>query len=190
MQPKSIVELGTHFGFSYFTFCQTVKRFNINCKCISVDTWNGWGGEFQNEEYNEEYWNKVFNSVTDLNKEYVNFSTLLRMQFDDALCLVPDTSVDLLHIDGSHTYKSVSHDWETWKPKLSNNGVVLFHDTNVRGSFGVWKVFEEISKEEKYTFEFLHSYGLGVMAKDPSLLSELFNVSEQRTNEIRAFFEK
>ena len=65
-------------------------------------------------------------------QRYSGFAQLVRSTFDDALPYFEDGSVDLLHIDGRHFYEDVKHDFDFWLPKLSDRGIVLLHDTDVR----------------------------------------------------------
>ncbi|MFG6087452.1 class I SAM-dependent methyltransferase [Stenotrophomonas indicatrix] len=157
-RPRSLVELGSHRGISYFAFCQAVKEMGLDTRCHAVDTWEG-------DSQAGYYENDIHRSVVERNeRSYTSFSTLLRMTFDDALDEIPDGSVDLLHIDGLHTFEAVSHDFTTWLPKMSSRGVVLFHDTNVHTEgFGVQRFFAPL-RERYPSFEFLHGNGLGVIA--------------------------
>ena len=156
--PKIFVELGTHSGNSYFTFCQSVAESGGSTKCYAVDTWQG-------DEHAGQYKDDVFNKVNTHNQEhYAEFSQLLRMTFDNATTLFADGSVELLHIDGLHTYEAVLHDFESWLPKLAPGAVVMFHDTNVRErNFGVWKLWTELQARYPNNMEFVHSHGLGVL---------------------------
>ena len=154
--PRIFVELGTHTGASYFAFCQSILENKTSTKAFAVDTWVG-------DEHSGFYEESVFDSVYQANHKFKHFSTLLRTTFDNAVSSFEDNSVDLLHIDGYHTYEAVKHDFESWLPKLTDNAVVLFHDTNVhRDDFGVHKFWAEISIEYP-SFEFFHYHGLGVI---------------------------
>jgi hypothetical protein len=158
LRPSLFVELGTHSGNSYFSFCQAARENDIPVRCYAVDTWQG-------DEHAGPYSNEVFEQVSAHNQNYYGgFSRLLRMTFDDAANYFADGSVDLLHIDGLHTYEAVRHDFETWLPKLAPGAIVLFHDTNVRErGFGVWQLWEELQQRYGEHIEFIHSHGLGVL---------------------------
>lgn len=157
LRPKLFVELGTHFGVSYFAFCQAMEKLYLRAQAFAVDLWTG-------DEHSGLYGSDVFEAVrTHNDRAYSHFSTLSKSSFDDARSYFLDGSIDLLHIDGLHTYEAVRHDFESWLPKMSSRGVVVFHDTNVRErNFGVFRLFAEL--EENYpTFEFSHGHGLGIV---------------------------
>jgi hypothetical protein len=157
LRPSRLVELGVHWGTSFFAFLQAVHDHQIPCECIGVDTWRGDG-------HTGPYGEDVFKNVVDtIAASFARENTrLLRMTFDEALAHVQDASAELIHIDGFHTYDAVSHDFETWLPKLAKNGVMLFHDTADGTGYGSAKFWDEVSK--KYpSFSFAHSWGLGVL---------------------------
>lgn len=170
IRPKIFVELGTHNGFSYFSGCQAILDLCLSTKCYAVDHWFG-------DKHAGHFDESVYESVVELNKKYWGFSTLLRMSFLEALEIVPN-QIDLLHIDGLHTYDAVKEDFESWLPKMQKDGIILMHDIHVRhGDFGVYKLWEDI-KVKFETIEFTGSYGLGVIFLGSIPGSSLPNLKE------------
>src|SRR5438094_1161960 len=181
-RPEVFVELGTHHGFSYLSFCQAVQRLQLSTACYAIDTWRG-------DEHSGFYDDEVFHTLHELNqRHYSGFSELIRSTFDKAVPYFADGSVDLLHIDGRHRYEDVAHDFASWMPKLSNRAIVLLHDINVRErEFGVWQFWHEL-KTRYPSFEFFHGHGLGIVNVGTFLvegLRPLFKSDEAAQSVIR-----
>jgi hypothetical protein len=156
LRPRVVVELGVHSGNSYCAFLQAIQSLGLTAQCYGIDHWRG-------DEHADYYGDDVYGELCSYHDPlYGSFSTLIRSTFEEALPYFSDRSVDLLHIDGFHTYESVAKDFSDWLPKVSARGVVLFHDINVRErEFGVCRLWEEIAARYP-TLAFVHSHGLGL----------------------------
>ena len=185
LRPRVLVELGTFSGVSFCAFCQAVKELGTGTRCYAVDTWQG-------DPHNGYYGPEVLRELKSHHDPlYGGFSCLIQSTFDEALSHFENGSIDLLHIDGFHAYEAVRRDFENWLPKMSDRGVMLFHDINVRElDFGVWKLWEEVKPRYPH-FETTWGQGLGLLAvgnQQPDLLRSLCNSPEGKLTEVRDFF--
>jgi len=185
LRPRRIVELGVYTGASLMAFCQAVEKLNLTTKCYGVDLWEG-------DIHMGEFDDSVYQGISDYcRKHYSDKAVLIRKRFDEAVSDFEDGSVDLLHIDGTHTLEAVSNDYHSWLPKVSDRGVVLFHDTNATyetvgpgaKDFGVKAFFDSIKSNYPH-IEFKHCYGLGVLVvggNAPSAVLEMVKDSSDPT---------
>lgn len=157
LKPKVLVELGVHTGNSFNAFCQCVDELHLETKCYGIDLWQG-------DEHAGFYDNKIYSELLSYQTlHYPEIGILIKMDFNDAAKDFKQ-NIDLLHIDGLHTYEAVKNDFETWLPHMSGNGVILFHDTQVREKgFGVYLFWEQIKKQYPHSFDFPFGNGLGVL---------------------------
>lgn len=186
LKPNLFVELGTHMGDSYCAVCETISTRGLATRCVAVDCWQG-------DDHAGEYGQEVLAELSAYHgPRYGSFSRLHQSFFDEAVQLFEDGEIDLLHIDGLHTAEAVRHDFETWRPKLSNRAVVLFHDTQVRDNdFGVYKVWAALGQEYPH-FEFHHGNGLGILLVGqacPQPLFDLCALQDQAKQRLRDLYE-
>lgn len=187
VRPHLVVELGVHSGNSYCAFLQAIQALALPAQCYGIDHWRG---DKHSDQYDENVYAELCSYHDPL---YGTFSTLMRTNFEDAVPYFADGSIDLLHIDGFHTYDAVAKDFSDWLPKMSQHGVVLLHDINVRErEFGVWRFWEEVAARYD-TFAFVHSHGLGVayVGSEPasaSLRTLLDDPDTDTISHVRSYF--
>ncbi|MBD0370197.1 MAG: glycosyltransferase [Pyrinomonadaceae bacterium] len=185
LRPRLLVELGTFSGVSYCAFCQAVKELNLETRCLAVGTW---------EDFEQDGFHDGAEALKDLRAYhdplYGEFSSLIQSRFDHAVSDFEDGTIDLLHIDGLHTYEAVTHDFETWLPKMNGErGVLLLHNITVRDS-GVCRLWEELKQIYPH-FEFKHEHGLGLLAtgsRTPEALDKLLSATPEEQSIVREYF--
>ena len=157
MQPKVTVDLGIDYGYSLIAFAH-----NNPGKVYGIDGFEGdvWTGE-------RNTYDQVSSYVTNLQ---LNNVTLIKGFFDDVV-KTWDTKIDILHIDGFHSYEAVKNDFEKWSGFVNSTGVILFHDTDSHDSrFGVKQLFSEIDMPKHELFGF---QGLGIVSNNKKLMKKI-----------------
>jgi hypothetical protein len=184
-RPRTLVELGTHNGFSFFAFAEAARRPGLPTRLWAVDSWEG-------DEHAGFYGDEVYGAVQAVvDADYPDSAVLVRAYFADAVDRFADGSIDLLHLDGRHGYEDVKEDFETYRPKLSDRAVVLFHDTREYDhDFGVHRFWAEIESTAP-SFEFHHAHGLGVLAwgpNAPARVLDFIRVAQAAPEQVREIY--
>lgn len=158
MQPKVTVELGVDYGFSMFTL-----GIHNPGTVYGVDLFQG------DEHAGTRDANEQYASVLKFKEDY-GFSNVevIKGDFND-VAKDWNEKIDILHIDGLHTYEAVKNDFLTWAPKLADNGIILMHD--VTAWPGVTKFFFNDIAVPRLFFE--HSAGLGIVSHNAELLKTI-----------------
>jgi predicted O-methyltransferase YrrM len=155
MKPEVIVDLGVDYGHSTFYLAAP----GIG-QVFGVDSFEGDNHAGIRDTY--EY------VLTTKEKFGFDNITVIKGLFDD-VAKTWNQPIDLLHIDGLHTYDAVKNDYETWKKFLKEDSVIIFHDT-VSFPDDVGRFFEELDMHKAM---FPHSAGLGVASNNPAIIAAI-----------------
>jgi hypothetical protein len=155
--PEVTVDLGVDFGYSTFCFALPKIGTVYGIDCFEGDPMVGFKNTF---EYVKQKKKELqFNHV----KFVKGYFGMVAKQWKHP--------IDILHIDGYHTYQAVKNDYDTWSKFVKDDGVILFHDTFVqKPGYEVDRFFAELNLPK---VNFTCSYGLGVVSKDQDLIEEI-----------------
>ena len=147
MKPNLMVELGSGKSETFFSMCQAIKDDGFPAQVVTVGGWQ------KNSHWEVSNTDK---SIKDF--LYQNIGHLVSSNAKEASNLFINESIELLHIDSSLSYTSISKDYELWLEKVKPGGAVLVHNIKESGIASFWG---EVKR--KYpSLEFGHSGGLGV----------------------------
>lgn len=154
-KPETIVELGVDFGYSLFCLANP----GIG-KVYGIDSFEG--DFYTGVHPNAIGWVKKIIKEN----EYKNIE-IIKGYFDNVV-KTWDKEIDILHIDGFHTYQETLNDYNKWTKFLNSKSVVLMHDVE---SFQNVKVVYQLSNLHKVRFT--HSNGLGVLSPDIDIINKI-----------------
>ena len=103
---------------------------------ISIDHHKG----SEEQQFGQEYFDpKLYDKETKSINTFPHFqATVKKFQFTETIIPLVMTSqsaskilsnnIDLIFIDGSHTFESARNDYQLWSQKLNNTGILAIHD--------------------------------------------------------------
>ncbi|WP_395750198.1 class I SAM-dependent methyltransferase [Prosthecobacter sp.] len=122
IKPACVLEIGTAKGATLLAWCRIASK-----KIVSVDLPGGiHGGGYpaiKQKLYQEFLFDRPEVSLTCIQDD--SHSEQTRQQAEVALA---GMKLDILFIDGDHSYKGVKRDFELWSPLVKSEGYVVFHD--------------------------------------------------------------
>jgi len=171
-KPEIIVELGVDYGYSTYVFGNALK--NTACKMYGIDLFTG--------DIHAGF-RDTYNFVLDtLNKHGLNNVEIIKGDFTE-VSKNWNKKINILHIDGLHTYEAVKNDYLCWSKYVTDDGIILFHDVAIP-YFEVKDFFRELNHGHKLYF--VHSAGLGICTKNTKLynmiLQEFDNIYDFNVN--------
>lgn len=155
VQPQISVDLGVDYGYSLFSLAIP----GIG-EVYGIDSFEG---DIHTGHHSDSY-NVVMNFK---NRHFFNKVHIIKGWFDEVVKSW-NHPIDILHIDGLHTYDAVKNDWDNWHQFVTNSGVTIMHD--VISFQDVGRFYNEIQLPKAY---FAHSSGLGVVSHDREILLKI-----------------
>jgi O-methyltransferase len=120
--PRTIVEIGTSKGGTFYTWCQVAAP---DALLVSIDLPDGPYGEGYEESDIPRL--RSF-AQPDQELRFLRVDSHLESTRAELIELLGGREIDYLMIDGDHTYDGVRRDFEMYAPLVGDGGLVAFHD--------------------------------------------------------------
>ena len=150
--PKrsNVVEIGIQYGRSTTVFAEVSKLRSHHF--TAIDPWV--------EDVSEEAKGHVYSQMSKYDWKF----DLISKKSHDAFKKY-HKKIDLIHIDGDHTYEGVMTDMKDWCPKVKSGGYILFDDYGHDSLPEVFKAVSEYMIPDYYDYVGRYGDKLGVFKK-------------------------
>ncbi|HTW45080.1 MAG TPA: class I SAM-dependent methyltransferase [Acidobacteriaceae bacterium] len=163
LSPMNVLEIGTAKGGTLFLWTRLAQR---DAVIVSIDLPGGkFGGGYSNRRAT------IYRRFARKGQQLhlMREDSHAQATFEKAKQLFGEKPVDLLFIDGDHTYEGVKRDWEMYSQLVRAGGLIVFHD--IAGNYDdtqVKRLWDSIKSDYKYREYAVHPdglYGIGVLVK-------------------------
>ena len=113
LNPKYVLEIGTFFGGLTFLLSQAIKTVSLT---ISIDL-------FKRNAILLHYFSKPGKNIKLISGSSYDPMTVRKVER-----ILGSEKLDLLFIDGDHSYEGVKKDFLSYRRLVRNNGIIAFHD--------------------------------------------------------------
>jgi predicted O-methyltransferase YrrM len=159
------VEIGSYLGASSCFLAAGMKSGKLYC----IDTW-------QNDAMSEGSQDTLAEFRGNVEKYKDKIVEMRGLSYDIIGKLKGMIqSIDLLFIDGDHSYNGVKKDWDLYSPLLKNGSIVVFHDYG--WAEGVQKVVHEDVMKNCRKFKSLPNMWWGEIKQNRNSENIMFNLS-------------
>ncbi len=133
-----VVEVGILLGRSVIYLAQTMKAHRKDLRVVAVDTFRGCGTDPLVASVVAEHGGSL-RSAFERNLVLCGVEDaveILEQDSESASRQFPDSSVDLVFLDGDHGFDGFRRDLIHWMPKVKPGGLIAGHDINTYESIG------------------------------------------------------
>ena len=163
LHPRTVLEIGTHRGGTLYLWARLAQPDAI---LVSIDLPGGkFGGGYS--PFRTPIYRRFAQKRQKLHLVKANSHS--ESTLEETKRLLSGHQIDLLFIDGDHTYEGVKKDWEMYSPLVRSGGLVVFHD--VAGNYGetevkaFWDTIKTSYSHREYMAHPEGLYGIGVLQK-------------------------
>jgi predicted O-methyltransferase YrrM len=122
-KPRNVLEIGTYAGGTLFCLCRLAQA---DATIVSVDKPQGQFGGGYTEERAKEMLELFPGPAQTL--RLVRADSHLPSTLEQVKEFFDGDKLDLLFIDGDHTYEGVKSDFDMYSPLVAPGGLIVFHD--------------------------------------------------------------
>jgi predicted O-methyltransferase YrrM len=140
VQPKIIIEWGTHVGISARLFWEVKEALGLNCHIYTIDSMNQSHPEFPGAARGK------YLSSTDVKQIVGDGAETANKLLEDVFESV------LVYVDGDHSRESVKRDLAIWDKLPQGSGILahdVFYQTPSTYNVGPWQSFQELLQAQK-----------------------------------------
>jgi len=147
----NFVEIGTKFGGNFFILSNLIDGLKISID-LPLGVYGGW--VLDNHPYLGNVLEKRNTFLSSIHNTQLIIGDSHKIETEQMVFNhLKNNKIDLLYIDGDHTYEGVKKDFTMYSKFVSNNGYIIFHDINNTKKHRdenceVWKFWQEIQGEK------------------------------------------